>query len=296
MSDTMRAVLWMGGAILALSSMAVSGRYVTLEHDTFELMLYRSLVGLVVVLIVSRLTGTYRSINPNKFGWHIARNIAHFSGQNLWFFAISLIPLAQVVSLEFTGPLWALMLAPLVLGEEITRSRVLAALVGFVGILIVTRPFSEPLTPGVISAALAAIGFAGSAIFTRRLTRTESITSILFWMTAMQAVFGLVCAGADGHIKMIAPAAVIWVILIGLAGLAAHFCLTSALRLAPATLVMPVDFARLPVLALVGWLLYQEHLDPMVIAGGVLIIGANWANLHAEGRRSRLAQETGRLA
>ncbi|MEJ2036084.1 MAG: DMT family transporter, partial [Maritimibacter sp.] len=142
MSDTLRAVLWMGGAILALYYMAVSGRYVTVEHDTFELMLYRSLVGLVVVLIVSRLTGTYRSINPNKFGWHIARNIAHFSGQNLWFFAISLIPLAQVVSLEFTGPLWALMLAPLVLGEEITRSRVLAALVGFVGILIVTRPFS----------------------------------------------------------------------------------------------------------------------------------------------------------
>ncbi len=294
MSPTLRAVFWMGGAIVSFSAMAVAGRAVTLEHDTFELMFYRSLVGLAAVLVISRIYGTHSSISPNKFGWHIARNIAHFTGQNLWFFAISLIPLAQVVSLEFTAPLWALLLAPLVLGEEITRNRVLAALIGFLGVLIVTRPFSAPLTPGVISAALAAVGFAGSAIFTRRLTRSESVTSILFWMTAMQVVFGLICAGADGQIKMLALNTLPWIVLIGIAGLTAHFCLTSALRLAPATLVMPVDFARLPVLAVVGWLLYHEHLDPMVIAGGALIILANWANLHSEARRSRLSQETGR--
>lgn len=296
MSATLRAVLWMGGAIASLSVMAISGRAVTLDHDTFELMFYRSLVGIVVVMVLAQILGTRGTINPNKFGWHIARNISHFTGQNLWFFAMALIPLAQVVSLEFTGPLWALLLAPMILGEQITRNRIIAALVGFVGILIVTRPFAAPLTPGVISAALAAIGFAGSAVFTRRLTRTESVTSILFWMVVMQAVFGLICAGADGHIKMITAAAAPWVVLIGIAGVSAHFCLTSALRLAPATLVMPVDFARLPVLAFLGWLIYSESLDATVLAGGALIVLANWVNLRAEARQARLPQETGRAA
>lgn len=279
MSPTLRAAAWMTGAIASFSAMAIAGRAVSLDHDTFELMLYRSLVGFSIVLVISSLAGTRGSIRPGPFGLHILRNISHFTGQNLWFFAITVAPLAQVIALEFTAPLWVLALAPLVLGERITRPQAWAALVGFAGVLFVTRPFAMPLTPGVIAAAGAAIGFAGSAIFTRRLTRSESITSILFWLTAMQAVFGLVMAGYDGDLAAPTPAALPWLILIGMAGLSAHFCLTSALRLAPASVVMPVDFLRLPLLALIGWAAYGEALDPWVAIGAALIISGNWINL-----------------
>lgn len=285
MNPIARAALWMSGAIVSFSAMAVAGRAVSFAHDTSELMLYRSLVGLVVVLVVSTFAGTRGSIRPGPIGQHFLRNISHFTGQNLWFFAITVAPLAQVIALEFTSPLWVLLLAPLVLGERITRPQAWAALIGFVGVLLVTRPFAAPLTPGVLAAAGAAIGFAGSAIFTRRLTRTESVTAILFWLTLMQAVFGLVTAGADGRIALPDPVALPWLVLIGIAGLSAHFCLTSALRLAPASVVMPVDFLRLPLLALIGWAAYGEALDPWVALGAALIIAGNWLNLALAARR-----------
>jgi drug/metabolite transporter (DMT)-like permease len=283
-SDTLRAALWMIGAIASFTSMAIAGRAVSLDHDTFEIMLYRSLTGLLVVLVVSSLAGTRRQIRARRLGLHLLRNISHFTGQNLWFFAITAIPLAQVFALEFTSPLWVLLMAPVFLGERITRPQAWAALIGFAGVLLVTRPFSAPLTYGVVSAALAAIGFAGSAIFTRRLTRSESVTAILFWMTLMQAGFGLVCAAADGDVALPSLTALPWLVLIGLAGLLAHFCLTSALRLAPASVVMPVDFARLPIIAVVGWAIYAEPFDPFVLAGGALIIAGNWINLAAAAR------------
>jgi drug/metabolite transporter (DMT)-like permease len=196
-----------------------------------------------------------------------------------------MIPLAQVFALEFTSPLWVVVLAPLVLGERLTAMRALAAVLGFVGVLIIAQPWVGNLGPGVIAAAAAAIGFAGSAVFTRRLTRTESVTCILFWLTTLQAVFGLVCAGWDGDITLPSTATAPWLVLIGCAGLLAHFCLTRALSLAPATVVIPIDFTRLPLIALIGYLVYGEAVGAEVYLGASIIIAANLLNLRSETRR-----------
>src|SRR6056297_2936645 len=229
----LRAALWMLGAVVSFSTMAIAGREVSFELDTFEIMMYRSVIGLLILMAVASLAGTRSTITGRKPGLHLLRNVFHFTGQNLWFYAITVIPLAQVFALEFTSPLWVMLLSPLVLGERLTLNRILAAAVGFVGILVVTRPSVDTVHKGQVAAALAAIGFAGSAVFTRRLTRTETITSILFWLTVMQAVFGLICAGADGDIALPAADSWPWVALIACAGLVAHFCLTTALRFAP---------------------------------------------------------------
>jgi drug/metabolite transporter (DMT)-like permease len=282
---TLRAALWMLGAVLAFSSMAVAGRAVSFELDTFEIMMYRSVVGFVLVLAVARATGHARSITTRSPGLHLVRNISHFTGQNLWFYAITMIPLAQVFALEFTSPLWVLVLSPLVLGERMTRVRALAAVIGFSGILIVARPSPETVNAGTLAAAAAAIGFAGSILATKRLTRTESLTCILFWMTATQIVFGLVCAGFDGDIALPSPAAMPWLIVIGCAGLMAHVCLTTALSIAPATVAAPVDFLRLPLIAVIGLLLYGEAIDAFVLLGAAVIFGANYLNLWVETRK-----------
>ncbi|MFZ7090579.1 DMT family transporter [Primorskyibacter sp. 2E233] len=285
MHQTLRASLWMIGTIVSFTCMAIAGRAVSLNLDTFEIMLYRSLIGIVIVLAVSSVAGTRHQIGRRMMGWHFLRNIFHFSGQNLWFYSITVIPLAQVFALEFTLPLWVMLMSPLILGERLTPNRVLAAIAGFIGILIVTRPSPETFHFGLVTAALAAIGFAGSAVFTRRLTRTEPITQILFWLTAMQACFGLICAGIDGDIALPAANNWPWVIVIACAGLVAHFCLTTALSLAPATVVMPIDFARLPVIAVVGMVLYAEALNPWVFLGAVVIFGANYLNILHETRQ-----------
>lgn len=288
MSDTIKAAFWMIGAIVSFTSMAIAGRAVSLDLDTFEIMLYRSLIGVVVMLTVARLAGTLGEVTRRNLGVHLVRNLSHFAGQNLWFYSITAIPLAQVFALEFTSPLWVIVLSPLILGEKLTSVRVLSAIIGFVGIMIVTRPSPETLQFGQFTAALAAIGFAGSAVFTRLLTRTETITCILFYLTVMQATFGLICAGFDGDIALPTAANLPWVILIAVAGLVAHFCLTTALKLAPAAVVMPIDFARLPVIAIVGMLLYNETLDLLVLLGAAIIFGGNYLNIRTDTKRARV--------
>ena len=153
-------------------------------------------------------------------------------------------------------------------------------------VLIVTRPTGQSLNIGVIAAALSAIGFAGSAIFTKRLTRTETITCILFYLTVMQLAFGVICAGYDGDIAMPSLDTLPWLVLIGFAGLLAHFCLTTALSLAPATVVMPVDFIRLPAIAMVGMLVYAEAIDMWVFIGAAIIFTGNYMNIWSETRKA----------
>lgn len=290
MNDTLKAALWMIGAIASFTSMAIAGRAVSLELDTFEIMMYRSFVGIIIVLVVATLSGTITQVSRDSLGLHFIRNICHFSGQNLWFYAITVIPLAQVFALEFTSPIWAILLAPLILGERLRPIGLLAAFIGFIGILVVARPSPETVHIGQLSALLAAIGFAFTALFTRKLTRTESITSILFYLTIMQAVFGLICAGFDGDIAIPSAATAPWLVLIGCAGLVAHFCLTTALSLAPAATVMPIDFVRLPLIAVVAALLYDEPIDIFVVIGAALIFGGNYMNILTESRsKSKLS-------
>ncbi|MEM9844901.1 MAG: DMT family transporter [Pseudomonadota bacterium] len=286
-ADILRAGLFMLGAVGSFSLMAVAGREVSFELDTFEIMMYRSIIGFCVVLAFGAAFQRLRDVNTTSMGLHITRNIFHFAGQNLWFYAITLIPLAQVFALEFTTPLWVLILSPLMLGERLTRLRCIAALVGFAGILVVARPSPETLNIGTLSAAAAAIGFAGTVIFTKILTRRQGLICILFWMTALQSLFGLGFAGFDGDIALPSMAALPWLIVIALCGLTAHFCITSALSIAPATLVSPVDFLRLPVIAFVGYLLYSEPVDLFVFVGAVMIFGANYLNLWSETRARR---------
>ena len=272
----------MTGAILSFSSMALAGRAMSVELDTFELMLYRSVIGIVLVVGLAGLAGRLGEVSRQRLGLHFVRNVFHFTGQNLWFLALALIPLAQVFAMEFNAPLWVALLAALTLGERLTRARALAALTGFAGFLIVARPDPMVLEPGALAALGAALGFAGSALFTKRLTATQSIVSILFWLTVMQAGMGLVCAGIDGQIAW--PSAAAWVpfAVLGVAGLMAHYCLTSALMVAPAIIVMPLDFLRLPVIAVVGMLLYGEPPDAAVFLGAAVILAANLLNLRTE--------------
>ncbi|MDP2520156.1 DMT family transporter [Shimia thalassica] len=289
MSDTIKAAIWMIGAILSFSSMAIAGRAVSFELDTFEIMMYRSFVGVLIVIVVSALAGTQRQITRRSMGTHLVRNLAHFTGQNLWFYSLTLIPLAQVFALEFTSPLWVLVLSPLVLGERLTPMRLLAAVMGFIGILIVARPGVGTFNIGLVTAALSAIGFAFSIMLTKRLTRTETTTCILFYLTTMQAVFGILCAGWDFDIALPSAQSVPWLILIGCAGLLAHFCLTTALSIAPASVVVPIDFVRLPVIAVIGALFYNEPLDIFVLIGAIIIFSGNYLNILNETRAPKTA-------
>ncbi len=282
MTPATRAALWMLGSIGAFSAMAVAGRQVSGVHDSFEIMTVRSAVGIPLVLLLATLTGQADQIRPQRLGGHLLRNLMHFTGQNLWFWALTLIPLAQLFAIEFTSPIWVLLLSPLLLGEKLTASRIIAAGLGFIGILIVARPDLGHLNYGVMAAAGAAICFAATSIATKRLTQGQSIITIMFWLTTMQFCFGLMATFYDGVVHWPTMATLPWLILIGICGVIAHYSLTSALSLAPASYVMPIDFLRLPLIAIVAALIYAEPIDPFVLGGGALIFFGIWINIRAE--------------
>ncbi|MBV1863145.1 MAG: DMT family transporter [Rhodobacteraceae bacterium] len=283
-SHPLKAAVFMLGAMISFSLMAIAGRELSSTLDTFEIMTYRSLIGVIIVLGVARWQGLLGKINRNRLGLHFFRNVLHFTGQNLWFYALIYIPLSQLFAFEFTNPLWVALLAPFFLGEKMTSTRLLAFLLGFIGILIVARPQSSDISPATAAAALCALSFAGTNILTKKLTRTESTINILFWLVSLQALFGLIFTLYDGSITVPTGVNLIWVALVGLCGLTAHYCITTALTLAPVTVVAPLDFLRLPLIAVVGWLLYSEPLEIAVFFGAALVIAANWMNIRAEQR------------
>jgi drug/metabolite transporter (DMT)-like permease len=285
----LKAALWMTGAIASFTGMAIAAREINGVHDSFEIMAARSVIGLGIVVMVGVLTGQLGRISTDRLGGHALRNLVHFTAQNLWFWSLTMIPLAQVFALEFTSPIWVILLSPLFLGERLTTSKLIAAGLGFAGILIVARPDLTNLNPGVMAAAASALGFAATTILTKRLTRDEAIITILFWLTAFQAVFGILAAAHDGQINWPTGQTLPWLGLIGVCGVLAHFSLTSALTLAPASFVMPFDFVRLPVIAVIGALAYGEPIDPFVLGGGVVIFLGIWISIRAELQGPRIS-------
>lgn len=278
-SQPVKAALWMCGAIASFTLMAVAGRTVQVEIASYELMFWRSLAGMLIVLVLIRWrTGSLATIRTGHWQLHLTRNVFHFFGQNMWFYGITVIPLSQLVALEFTMPIWVLLLAPLFLDEALTARKLMVAVLGFIGVLIVAQPGVQPLNSGHLAGIVAAIGFAINLIFTRKIMRHDAVLCVLFWMTFSQMLMGLALSLGLGFTW---PSLVIlpWLAVVAITGLTAHFSLTSALGLAPAMLVAPMEFARLPIIALVGMLVYSEALDPMVFLGAAVIFSANFWNM-----------------
>lgn len=284
-SHVLRAVSWMFSATIAMSAMAIVGREISRELTTPQLMFFRSAISVPIVLAAALFTGAgWRQLATRRLGLHAVRNSVHFIGQYGWFYAIAFAPLAQVFALEFTMPIWITLFAPLLLRERLTLPRLAAAVVGFAGILLVVRPDAATLNSGTIAALIAAAGFALSVISVRALTRTETPLQILFFMTLMQAVMALLVS--NGVIP--APSLTMWgwLVAVALLGLIAQYAMARAFSLADTMIVVPIDFLRLPLIALAGALLYAETFDPWVLGGGALILAGNYWNLSAE-RRAR---------
>jgi len=279
MTDTIKGSLWMIGGVFCLTSMAIAGKEISLQIDTFEILFFRSVIGVCIILFFLVKKNLLREINLKQIRTHLKRNLAHFIGQNLWLYALASITLAEVTSLEFTMPIWIVFFSYLMLNEKLDKYKIISVCIGFVGVLISVRPDIETLNLGLIAAAISAIVFALTNIYTRKLTRTESTLTILFFLTSMQLVFGLITSLLDGQLDIPTNENIIWIVTIGFSGLGAHYCITTALSLAPPTVVAPIDLLRLPIVVLIGVFFYSEQGDIFIYFGASLIIFANWLNV-----------------
>ena len=277
------AATWMAGTLAMISLLAVAGRETMRTLPTMDMIFYRSWMSLPVVVLIALATGHKLSfVATQRLGKHAWRNAAHLAGQFTWFWAITQIPLAEVFALEFTTPLWVALLAPLILRERMTLPRLAAVMLGFIGAIVVIRPTGMAISLGTASALSCAVAYAFSYIAMKQLTRTERPLTILFWLSLFQGIYTTVLT--FGSLSWPTPATWGWLIVVALAGLAAHYCIARAFALADATIVTPMDYLRVPLIAFVGWAVYAEALDPFVLIGGAVIAAANIINLLAERR------------
>ena len=278
-----KATLWMMGTLASFAAMAIGGRELAAARmSTFEILFFRSLVGLAIVSALLARSG-WAQISVRRFALQLVRNVSHFGGQFGWFYGIAMIPLAEVFAIEFTSPMWAAIIAPLLLGERMTRPRLLAIGFGIAGVLIILRPGLAIIHPAALVVLGAAACFALTYVLTRKLVPTEPALAILFYMCVIQLPLGLVPAMV--HWVTPPPTLWPWLLVVGVTALSAHYCMTRALQLADATVVLPMDFLRLPLIAAAGFIFYGEKLDWLVLAGAAVMVAGNFANILAERAR-----------
>ena len=267
----------MTGWLAAMVVMAVAGREATRELAVFQIMELRSVIGLLLLYPLVRASGGLAAMKTARALQHVARNAVHYAAQFGWFVALTLIPLAQVVAIEFTMPIWTALLAVSLLGERMNAWKSLAVVLGLVGVAIIVRPDAGAVNPGQVIALAAAVGFAVSVIMIKSLTRSDGTVAIIFWMLVVQSALGI----APALLVWRWPSAGLWgwIIVIAFCGTFSHYCMTRAMRHADATVVVPMDFLRVPLTATAGWLVYAERVDAFMVAGAALILGANLLNL-----------------
>ncbi len=278
-----KAAFWMAGWLSAMMLMAIAGREATRALDVFQIMEMRSLIGLVMLYPLIHLGGGFAALKTTRPWQHVVRNTVHYGAQFSWFVALTLIPLAQVISIEFTMPIWVAILAVVFLRERMGLWKNLAVVLGVVGVVVIVRPGTNEIVPGQLIALAAAMGFAISVTMVKSLTRTDSVVTILFWMLVIQSAIGFVPALAVWQWP--SPYVWGWILAIAFLGTYSHYCLTRAMLHADATIVVPMDFLRVPLAALAGWLIYAERVDTFTVLGAALILSGNLLNLKGAGAR-----------
>jgi drug/metabolite transporter (DMT)-like permease len=272
-----KAALWMAGWLTLMLIVAVAGRETTRELNVFQIMEVRSVLGFLMLYPLVHLNGGLAGMKTARPLQHVGRNLIHYAAQLGWFFALTLIPLGQVVAIEFTMPIWTALLAASFLGERMNLAKILAIALGLIGVAIIVRPSPSGMDPGQLIALGAAVGFGTSIAMMKSLTRTETTLRIIFWMIVIQSAAGLVPSLYSWHW----PSGWVWgwLVVIAFCGTFSHYCMARAMLHADATVVVPMDFLRVPLTAATGWLLYAERLDAFTVFGAALILAGNLLNL-----------------
>lgn len=279
-----RGLMWMAGSMASFIGMSIGSREMAATMSIQQVMFFRALVGLLIILVVARkLFPEVRQMKMLKL--HFLRNVVHFTAQYLWTVGIVFLPLASVFALEFTMPIWAAFFAWIFLKEKLTTPRIIATIGGFIGVLVIVRPGLAMIHPAAGLVLIAAAGFAIALIVVKELTRHCSPGVIVVWMILIQLPLGFVAALTDWQpVQMVS---VPWMFVSGIGGLTAHYCLAQALKRLEASIVMPVDFLRVPLAAIVGYYAYAEAIDLFVFLGAAIIVLSNYQVVMTERRRVR---------
>lgn len=271
--SNLRGIVLMLCATLLFTVMGVCARAASERIHPFEVVFFRLSVG-VVLLLPLLVSHGLKPFHTQRFGLHLWRAILHVVEMLIYFTGLAMIQYAQVQALTFTTPLFASLLAVLILRERIAGRNVAALVVGFIGAMIVIRPGLVPVETGSLLILLSALGWAGVILVVKRLTVTDSSITITSWMIVLMSPLALVPA----LFVWVWPTWQEWVLLIvaGLAGTLGQLAVTQAFRVADTTAVLPFDFAKLIWAALLGFVVFGEVPTIWTWIGGTAIFACGF--------------------
>lgn len=272
------------GSTAFFGLMAVAIRLASESLHTFEIAFFRNFFGLCAVLplVVRHGPAYFRTTQLRRYGLRCLIGImSMFAG----FWAIGHLPLAQAVSLSYSTPLFVTIAAVWLLGEQVRARRWAAVIVGFIGVMIIVRPGTDSFSAGTLIALSAAVLSGFVAIQIKQLSASEPADRIVFWTTLLWVPMSL----GPALLVWEWPQGVawIWVIAAGILGTSGHMLWTRALKLGDVSALTPISFMQLPIVAVAGWLLFDEALDRYTLIGALVIFGANAYIAHRETRLAK---------
>ncbi|MBM3487417.1 MAG: DMT family transporter [Alphaproteobacteria bacterium] len=280
-SAALRGVAWMvaSGFVYSMSTGIV--RYLADYMTPAEIVFWRSVTGLAVMLPWAIRAGG-AALKTSAWSLLGLRSIASYLGMLCSFYAYSKIAIADAVALQFTLPLFTILLAGVLLGERIGRHGFLACVIGFVGALVIVRPGFETVTLATIAALGAAVFYACTNVVIKLLSRSVSTYAMTFYINVMVLPLALPLTVYlwSGLSWAIVP----WIVAFGAINTVAQICLTNAIRAADARIVQPFDFLRLPFGAAIGYLAFDQTADVLTFVGAAIICAAAYYALLREGR------------
>ncbi len=267
-----RAALLMLGSTLLFALMAVMIKLASSSLHTFEIAFFRNFFGMLVALplLLRHGPGFLRTEQLPRYFWRCLLGIGSMFAS---FWAMGHLPLAQAVSLIYSSPLFVTIAAVIFLHEQVRARRWTAVVLGFIGVLVIVRPGTAGFTPASLVPVLAAVLSGVVAIQIKQLSHTEPADRIVILTTIFWVPMSLLPAIAVWEW----PQGItwLWVIACGVLGTGGHMLWTRALQIGDVSALTPISFMQLPVVAVAGWLLFDESLTHWTIAGAVIIFGAN---------------------
>jgi len=256
------------------SVMHASVRYLSAELHPFEIAFFRnSLALLFFIPLIARKRGTL--LKTDHIKWHLLRATFNVVAMLIFFYALSITPLAIVQALSFTAPLFTTVLAIFILGERVRLRRWAAITLGFIGVLIIIRPGVQPIELGTLLVLCSASIWALTMVIIKRLSNTDSPLTITAYVTIFLTIMSLIPALLVWKTPMGAQWA--WLLFAAVTGTLGQLCLAKAFAFAETTIVLPIDFAKIIWGASLGYLFFGEYVSAYTWIGAVIIFtGASY--------------------
>lgn len=276
---SLRGASWMVFSCACFAGMAAVVRHVSTAIHPFELVFFRSLFQLLLMVPWLWYAGML-SLRTQRLGLHTLRALGSMGGMLCWFLALSLMPIAEMVALSFTSPLFCTVGAALFLREKVSARRWMAVAVGFGGAMIILRPGLETVSLPALLALAGSLFWAAALLPIKALSRTDSAGTIVLYAALLMLPLSAVPAGFVWSTP--GPEAWLWLFGIGLLATCGSFSLVYAFSAIDASAAMPFDFSRLIFAALFGYVFFAEYPDLWTWIGAAIIVAAAFYATHQE--------------